>query len=134
MVAERGTGSFTINDMGLLNMWEGLGRKYVIKKYFGKISPRLFTGKEAQDSVRQGNGGCLLGLWKKDKVHRVNPSGEERGGGVSTITRLGALKDPAKAEINRGRGLHERDQTAGGREGSNLTYAHKLCFEYLDTA
>lgn len=29
-----------------------------------------------------------------------------------------------------------RDQAAGSREaeGSNLNYAHKLCFEYLDTA
>jgi hypothetical protein len=29
-------------------------RKYVTKKYFGKISPRLATGKEARDSARQG--------------------------------------------------------------------------------
>lgn len=26
----------------------------MIKKYFGKISPRLFTGKEAWDLARQG--------------------------------------------------------------------------------
>lgn len=28
-------------------------RKYMIKKYVGKIFPRLFTGKEAQDSAKQ---------------------------------------------------------------------------------
>lgn len=40
-------------------------------------------------------------------VSRVNPFGEERGGGVSTITWLCAFKDPGKAEINRGRCLHD---------------------------
>lgn len=32
--------------------------------FSGKISPRLFTGKETRDSARQENVGCLLELWK----------------------------------------------------------------------
>lgn len=53
----------------------------------------------------------MRGVWDCGRrikyASRVNPSGEERGGGVGTITWLCALKDPAKAEIDRGRGLHE---------------------------
>lgn len=80
VVAQRSKPSLTLNDMGLLEMWNDSEqrlltasmtlfrqRKYVIKKYFGKISPRLFTGKEAQDSARQGK--CGVFAWIVEGVH-----------------------------------------------------------------
>lgn len=69
--------------------------------FSGKVSSRLFTGKETRDLARQENVGCLLKLWKDilkygSKNACISRAREDHNMG-SCPSRVSA-----KAKINRG--------------------------------